>query len=302
VITEATRLLPFNPPLDWQHLLGFIAGRMSAGVEAVEDGVYHRTLEWQGSTGSLSVSLAPQSPHLIATFRGDVARHADTLIIRISHLFDVYAQPSEIAARLSVDPWMATLVSAQPGLRVPGTFSAFELVVRTIVGQQVSVKGATTIVGRMVQRAGTRLEGSPVEHLNWLFPTPEALAQADLHKVGMPNKRIDTVQRLAAAVACGALQLEGLGGDYTRLRQQLLAMPGIGPWTVEYIAMRAWRDPDAWPGSDLVLMNVMTRQDPNLTRLALHTLRADAWKPYRAYAAMHLWNAASQLSGGANGG
>lgn len=300
---QASRHLPFHPPFDWQRMLNFFAARMTAGVEAVIDGVYLRNIEFKGSVGTLSVAMAPSQDHLIATVHGEVSRHIDDLVEPISHMFDLYARPDDIDRRLSLDPWLASLVQKRPGLRVPGAFSGFELVVRTIVGQQVSVKGATTIVGRLVQRAGVQVLESPVEQLAWRFPTPDALARVDLDKIGMPGKRVETLQRVAAAVASGEISLNvSHGDDVAELRRQLLAMPGIGPWTVEYIAMRAWRDPDAWPASDLVLMNLMTQQDASLTRLALHKVRAEAWKPWRAYAAMHIWNSAADGAGKAKGG
>lgn len=299
---QATRLLPFQPPFDWQRMLNFFAARMTAGVEAVIDGAYMRHIEFKGSLGTLSVEMAPQGDHLIATVHDEVSRYVDELIEPISHMFDLYAVPEEIDRRLSSDPWLASLVQRRPGLRVPGSFSGFELVVRTIVGQQVSVKGATTIVGRLVQRAGVPVPDSPFEQLAWRFPTPDALARVDLDKIGMPGKRVETLQRVAAGVASGEISLNVSHGDIAELRRQLLAMPGIGPWTVEYIAMRAWRDPDAWPASDLVLMNLMTLQDPSLTRLTLHKARAEAWKPWRAYAAMHIWNSAADVAGKAKDG
>lgn len=299
---QAIRLLPYKPPFDWPRMLAFFSARLTAGVEAVVDGKYLRNIEHKGLFGTLTVAMAAHSAHLIAIVDGDVSRYIDELIEPISHMFDLYAAPDEIDRCLSADPWLASLVQLRPGLRVPGAFSGFELVVRTIVGQQVSVKGATTIVGRLVQRAGTQLHDSPSEPLGWRFPTPDALAQVDLDKIGMPGKRVQTLQRMAAAVASGEISLDVSHGDFSNLRSQLLAMQGIGPWTVEYVAMRAWRDPDAWPASDLVLMNLMTAQDPGLTRLALHKIRAQVWKPWRAYAAMHIWNSAADVAGKAKGG
>lgn len=289
---QTVRLLPFNPPLDWHRILAFFSGHLTFGVETVMDGVYTRNVEFKGSIGVLSVGKAPGEDYLIATVSGDISRYMDDLIDPISHMFDLYAVPDQIAEGLARDPWLKALVQARPGLRVPGSFSGFELIVRTIVGQQVSVKGATTIIERLVRRAGVQILQDPSAQLGWLFPTPDALAGANLEEIGMPGKRVETLQRVAAAVACGELSLNPPHEDISELRLQLLAMPGIGPWTVEYMAMRAWRDPDAWPASDLVLMNLMTRQDSSLTRLALHKKRAQAWKPWRAYAAMHIWNSA----------
>jgi DNA-3-methyladenine glycosylase II len=250
----------------------------------------------------LTVELAPGGQQLLATAHGEVSQYIDELIVPVSHMFDLYAEPHIIDPSLSQDPWLASLVQRRPGLRVPGAFSGFELAVRTIVGQQVSVKGATTIVGRLVQRAGVQVNEGLHPQLAWRFPTPEALAQANLDKIGMPGKRVDTLQRLAAAVASGELSLDVRHGDLGDVRRQLLAMPGIGPWTVEYIAMRAWRDPDAWPAADLVLMNLMTQQEPSLLRLPQHKARAEAWKPWRAYAAIHIWNSAADAAGKQKGG
>jgi DNA-3-methyladenine glycosylase II len=290
---QATRLLPFHPPFDWQRMLKFFEGHLTAGVEAVVEDTYWRNIEFKGCFGSLSVAKASHENHLIATVHGEVSRFIDDLMAPIAQMFDLSSPSEEIDRNLSADPWLASLVKARPGLRVPGSFSGFELIVRTIVGQQVSVKGATTIIGRLVQRAGSRVDANVIEQLKWQFPTPDALARVNLDKVGMPGKRIETLQRIAAAVASGELVLSVTHDDMEDRRRQLLAMPGIGPWTVEYIAMRAWRDPDAWPASDLVLMNLMTQQNPTLTRLALHKVRAEMWKPWRAYAAIHIWNSAA---------
>lgn len=298
----ASCLIPFHPPFDWQRMLDFFAARMTAGVEAVVEGVYLRNIEFKGSQGALTVEMAPGGQRLLATAHGEVSQYIDELIVPVAHMFDLYAVPEVIDTALSRDPWLASLVQRRPGLRVPGAFSGFELAVRTIVGQQVSVKGATTIVGRLVQRAGVQVSEGLHEQLAWRFPTPVALAQANLDKIGMPGKRVDTLQRLAAEVASGKLSLDVRHGDIGDLRGQLLAMPGIGPWTVEYIAMRAWRDPDAWPAADLVLMNLMTLQEPGLLRLPQHKARAEAWKPWRAYAAMHIWNSAAQVAGRQKGG
>ena len=301
-VLSATRLLPFNPPFDWPRMLDFFAARRTAGVEAVVGGAYLRTLEFKGLFGMLTVEQAPAEHALIMTVQGEVSRYIDELVEPVSCMFDVHANPNEIDRSLSRDPWLASLVQLRPGLRVPGSFSGFELAVRTIVGQQVSVKGATTIIGRLVQRAGVQIPDTPAEQPGWRFPTPDALARANLDKIGMPGKRVDTLQRVAAAVASGELAVSAGQTDITELRRQWLAIPGIGPWTVEYLAMRAWRDPDAWPASDLVLMNLMTLQDASLTRLPLHKARAEAWKPWRAYAALHIWHSAADVAGKAKGG
>jgi DNA-3-methyladenine glycosylase II len=301
-MTQKTIELPFRGPLDWLKMLQFFDSRSSAGVEAVEAGVYRRAIEWAGASGTMEVRLHTRKKCLVALIEGPVARHADNLVAPMNRMFDLQTDPRDVHKCFSSDPWLSPLIESSPGLRVPGTWSAFELVIRTIVGQQVSVKAAATIMGRIVQRAGKRIDGHRHEGTAWRFPTPADLASADLAQIGMPGKRVATVQNVAAAVASGGLPLDKPGVDAPTIRQALLAMPGIGPWTVEYVAMRALRDPDAWPASDLVLMQAITRRDPSLTRATLQRVRTEAWRPWRAYAAMHLWNSVAEQAGLARGG
>ncbi len=301
--TTATTLeLPFKRPFDWTRLIAFIGGRASAGVESVEGGVYRRAIAWRGDDGTVEVRPHERKHRLVVTVQGDVRRHADALAAPLSRMFDVHVDPHAISQCLSRDPMLAPLVEAAPGLRVPGAWSGFELVVRTIVGQQVSVKGASTIMGRIVQRAGRRIDGHPHEGTAWRFPTPSELAAADLEKIGMPGKRIETVQRFAHAVATGALPIDTPGADPEHVKRELLAMPGIGPWTVGYVAMRALRDPDAWPDADLVLMQAIARREPSLIKPAQQRAYTERWRPWRAYAAMHLWNGVAAETGLARGG
>jgi DNA-3-methyladenine glycosylase II len=298
----ATLELPYKAPFDWRRLLRFFGGRATPGVETVEDGAYRRAIEWAGDSGTLSVRGHPRKRCLVASIEGPVSRHADALAAPIAKMFDLHADPKKIGAALAADPWLAPLIEAAPGLRVPGAWSGFELVVRAIVGQQISVKGATTIIGRLVQRAGERIDGHPYENTAWRFPTPAALAAVDLAQIGMPGKRVAALQGFAHAVATGDVPLDSATADASGLRAALLALPGIGPWTVEYVAMRAWRDPDAWPAWDLVLMQSICARDPSLVRPTQQRTRTDAWRPWRAYAAMHLWNEVADRVGAARGG
>jgi DNA-3-methyladenine glycosylase II len=303
----ATVELPFRAPYDWPRVLRFFAGRATPGVEAVENGCYRRAIEWAGASGTLNVSRHPRRRALVATIEGPVSIHARALSTPISRMFDLRADPAAISAHLGADAWLAPLVAAAPGLRVPGAWSAFELVVRAIVGQQVSVKAATTIIGRLVERVGQRIDGHPHALTAWRFPTPAALASADLAGIGMPGKRVAALQGFAQAVASGALVIEtdasaAATADFDAMRAALLALPGIGPWTVEYVAMRAWRDANAWPATDLVLMQSIAARDPALARATQQRARSDAWRPWRAYAAMHLWNEIADRAGAARGG
>ncbi len=300
--------LPFKAPYDWARVLRFFAGRATPGVEAVEDGAYRRAIEWKGASGTMTVVRHPRKHRLVVTVEGEASRHAQALAPHVSTMFDVNADAAAIGAHLARDPWLAPLVQAAPGLRLPGAWSAFELVVRAIVGQQVSVKAATTLIGRLVVRAGERIDGHPHPGTAWRFPSPATLADADLAKIGMPGKRVAALQGLARAVACGDVPIDDIhagriSADALRqARSALLALPGIGPWTVEYIAMRAWRDVDAFPSTDLVLMQSIAARDPSLARASAQRARTEAWRPWRAYAAMHLWNEIADRAGADRGG
>ncbi|NIE66518.1 DNA-3-methyladenine glycosylase 2 family protein [Burkholderia sp. Ax-1719] len=288
-------------------MLRFLAGRATPGVEAVEDGAWLRAIDFNGASGTLAVRRHARKRCLVAQIDGPVSQHAAALAAPLGRVFDIHANPAAIAEGLGADPWLGPLVAAAPGLRVPGAWSGFELVIRAIVGQQVSVKAATTIVGRLVERVGKPIEGHPHARTAWRFPTPADLAAADLTGIGMPGKRIAALQGFAAAVASGEVAIErqdAAAGSATldAMRAALLALPGIGPWTVEYVAMRAWRDADAWPATDLVLMQTITARDPALVRATQQRARTDAWRPWRAYAAMHLWNEIADRAGAARGG
>lgn len=312
----ATLELPFRAPYDWPRVLRFFAGRATPGVETVEDGAWRRAIDFQGASGTLAVRRHARKRCLVVQIDGPVSARAAALAAPLTRMFDLRADPAAVAAHFAADPWLAPLVAAAPGLRVPGAWSGFELVVRAIVGQQVSVKAATTIIGRLVQRVGRRIEGHPHDTTAWRFPTPAALAEADLGGIGMPGKRVAALQGFAQAVASGSVAIERRYADeiaetdataapscnLDTMRAALLALPGIGPWTVEYVAMRAWRDANAWPATDLVLMQAIAARDPALVRPTQQRARSDAWQPWRAYAAMHLWNEIADRAGAARGG
>ncbi|MFT0170831.1 DNA-3-methyladenine glycosylase family protein [Paraburkholderia mimosarum] len=323
---SATLELPFRAPYDWPRVLRFFSGRATPGVEAVEENAWLRAIDFNGASGTLAVRRHARKHCLVVQIDGPVSAHAASLAAPLSRMFDLQADPATIGAHLRTDPWLAPLVAAAPGLRVPGAWSGFELVVRAIVGQQVSVKAATTIVGRLVERVGKRIDGHAHARTAWRFPTPAALAAADLAGIGMPGKRVAALQGFAQAVASGAViverawphtkqpkphakrqsgQIDEIApapADLDAMRAALLALPGIGPWTVEYVAMRAWRDANAWPATDLVLMQAVTARDPALARATQQRARTDTWRPWRAYAAMHLWNEIADRATAARGG
>ena len=273
--------LHFRPPFHWDALLAFLAGRVIPGVEAVESSCYRRTISLKGHSGSLCVSPEKGSSALQIRISFPEPRWLFLIVERLRRMFDLGADPREIAAHLTADPLLARRIEAMPGLRVPGCWDGFELAVRAILGQQVSVKGATTLAGRLVRTFGTTITtGIPLTHL---FPTPEALAEADVARIGLPKKRAETINALARAVSDGRIVFTPIANvdDFqTRLRE----LPGVGNWTAQYIAMRALGDPDAFPASDLGLLRASS--SPNERELAR---RAESWRPWRAYAAMYLW-------------
>ena len=200
---------------------------------------------------------------------------------RVRRLFDLRADPAEIAARLAQDPALAPRVARRPGLRLPGAWDGFELAVRAILGQQVSVKGATTLAGRLVLAFGAPIDAA--RGLTHVFPRAETLAGVDCAAVGLPAARAEAIRRLAVAVARCELVF-GAVADPNRFVEDFMKLPGIGEWTAQYVAMRALGEPDAFPSADLGLLRGAGVAKPKELEA-----RAEAWRPWRAYAAMHLW-------------
>jgi AraC family transcriptional regulator of adaptative response / DNA-3-methyladenine glycosylase II len=207
------------------------------------------------------------------------------LTTRVRRVFDLASDPATIASALRGDPLLAPLVRRRPGLRIPGAWDAFECAVRAVVGQQVSVAAGRTLLTRLVERAGPKL-ARPTGGLTRLFPSPAALASADLRGLGLVPARARTVAALAGAVADGSLVLDGPADE---VRAALVALPGVGEWTAEYVALRGLGEPDAFPAADLVLRRA-AGAGRALTPRAL-AARAEAWRPWRGYAAVHLWEA-----------
>jgi AraC family transcriptional regulator of adaptative response / DNA-3-methyladenine glycosylase II len=279
--------LSYRAPLDWEGLLGFLRPRATAGVEVVTESHYRRTLEIGGETGFLEVQPVAGAPQLLLRLEGSSSAALMPVVERVRRLFDLCADPLQIATDLGRDPDLARRIQARPGIRVPGAWDPFELAVRAVLGQQVTVKGATTLAGRLVRSFGKEIDGNADAGLTHLFPTPEALSQSDLAAIGLPRARADALRTLADAVARGELALasgEGLEEEVERLQR----LTGIGAWTAHYIAMRALGEPDAFPASDLGLRRALGKSGEPLTPAAL-LHRAEAWRPWRAYAAMCLW-------------
>lgn len=276
--------LAYRPPYEWDALLNFLAARATPGVETVTDGVYRRSVALDGQHGVIEIGHAPQARALKLRIRFPEPAALLTIVARVRRMFDLEADPDTIVRHFRHDPLIGALVRRHPGLRIPGAWNGFELAVRAIVGQQVTVAGASRCAGRLAERYGQPLALADAE-LTRIFPVPAALATASLD--GIPAARARAVGALAQAVAADELRIEP-DASPEPLLEQLKSTPGIGDWTAQYIAMRALGEPDALPAADLMLL----RAAGNGSVLKPNQLiaRAEAWRPWRAYAAMHLWH------------
>jgi AraC family transcriptional regulator of adaptative response / DNA-3-methyladenine glycosylase II len=280
--------LSFRPPFDWPALCGFIGARAIAGVESLEAGRYLRTAaivhEGTRHRGWLAIEMSKKKPTLRVSVSTSLAKSLPPLLSRVKALSDVACNPAEIGRTLG------PLARRHPGLRVPGAFDGFELGVRAILGQQVSVAGARTLAGRFAAGFGEPIE-TPFPALTTVFPDAQRVADvspARVSQIGLPAARARTIVILARAVADGSLVLAP-NGDIDAALEKLRALPGVGEWTAQYIAMRALAWPDAFPHTDLALMKALGVKDARRVLAA-----SEAWRPWRAYAVMHLWQSLSE--------
>jgi AraC family transcriptional regulator, regulatory protein of adaptative response / DNA-3-methyladenine glycosylase II len=280
--------LPYRPPFAADTLLAFLSARALPGVEEVRDRTYSRSVRTLAG-GPAVITLTPDDAggHVALELSADHATDPTAFVHDARRAFDLDADPLAIDAKLAEDPTLAPLVGRIPGMRVPGTFEPFELLVRAIFGQQVSVPSARTSLGRFAARYGTPLD-PPVGTLTHLFPIAERVAELPPEAFGMPWERATTIRRVAELVARDGLDLSGASSDETL--NLLGEVRGIGPWTVAYLAMRALRDPDAFMSSDLGVRKGFEALGLPSTPKAIVT-RAERWRPWRAYAVMHLWHA-----------
>ncbi len=278
----ATRL-----PFAGSAVLAFLAAHATPGVEEVVGGTYRRTVD-----GGV-LAATPDATGLTVDLRLEDVRHVGPLVGLARRLFDLDCDPLAVAEVLGADPLLAPALAATPGIRLPGAANGFEAAVRTVLGQQVSVAGATTLAGRLVRAFGPPL-AHPDGGLFARFPDPAALASADLTRIGLTTARAATIASLSIAVADGYLDLSP-AADRDEAMGRLLDLPGVGPWTAAIVAARAWGDPDAFPASDLTLRR--------LTGLETRALlaRSDAWRPWRSYVAFALWAQRRQQPGLPNG-
>ena len=273
-------LLRFRPPFDWKGLLEFLTPRAIPGVEMIEHEIYRRSFQLHNQAGWLQASFDGHAAVALRIHFPD-PRSLFLIVERARRLFDLTADPAEINPHLRRDFLLSASIAACPGMRLPGSWDGFELAIRAILGQQVTVRGASTLAGRLVREFGTPLATN--HGLTHMFPSAARLADADVARIGLPRARANTIRALARAVTAGDIRFDGVA-NVDEWKQCFCAIPGIGDWTAQYVAMRALGEPDAFPAADLGLLHATGLRSPRELEA-----RSQAWRPWRAYAAMHLW-------------
>jgi len=290
---ELSLRLPYQPPYRWNDLAEFLSARAIPGVESFEGGRYRRSFTDGGSPGILEIGPAPGENALELKVPAIGAPELLAISARARRLFDVDADVATIARDLARDPELAPDVRRAPGIRVPGCWDPFEIAVRAVLGQQVTIAAATTLAGRLVRELGEPLS-TPEAGVTHLFPRPGDVARADIARIGIPGKRAAALRALAGAFARG--EIDGQGAkDVEAFVARLTAIPGLGPWTAHYVAMRALSEPDAFPAGDLWLRRLVV-PGTTLPASAVEE-RSAAWRPWRAYAAFYLWRRAAGKEG-----
>ena len=288
---EVVLRLAYRPPYDWGHMQDFLARRALTGVERVDAAGYARTLACPGGHALIAVRALTGADALELRVAGAPPSALLPLASAARRVFDLAGDPARIGAELAADPLLGPLVAQRPGLRIPGAWDPFECAVRAVLGQQVSVAAGRTFAARLVERCGAPLRAG-AEGLTHLFPAPASLAHANLEGLGITATRVAALKALARAVLEQRVDFGAAPGE---VAAALAALPGIGPWTAQYVALRALGEPDAFPYGDWVLRRVAA--PPGSAMLSAHELeeRARRWRPWRGYAAVHLWRAAGPI-------
>jgi AraC family transcriptional regulator of adaptative response / DNA-3-methyladenine glycosylase II len=290
--------LSYRPPYDFAAMLDFLRTRALPGVEHVDADAYARVIAPLGdgeAPGWLRVSRWPGDEHALKLeVHGAPPSRLLEIVGRVRRMFDLDAEPQTIASALSVHPRLHAMLRERPGLRLPSGWDGFEIAVRAIIGQQVSVAAARTVAARIAQRFGQPLALPGAEALTHLFPSAHAIADADLAGIGLTGARAQTLRTVARAVLDGAVDFRS-DSTLEDFVARWTALPGIGPWTAQYIAMRALGHPDAFPAEDLVLQRALPRDGSRLSARAL-LAQAEAWRPWRAYSVIHLWRDSAQAA------
>jgi len=281
------------------QLLRFFTARAIPGVEVVHEGRYLRSVRVDGVDSV--IDLRDGDGHVLLTVHGAGTRSLLPIIQRVRGIFDLDASPVDVSRVLNLDPRLRHLLQMQPGVRVPGVWDGFELTVRAILGQQISVAAATTLSGRLATRYGESLnvavpDVSDAGRPHTVFPAPESLLRARLGDLGIIRSRADTIRRVSKAVVEGDINFDP-SQDTAEFCKSLVAIKGIGEWTAQYVAMRALKDPDAFPHTDLGLLRAFDAPNRERMKPADLKARSAAWQPWRAYAAILLWSSDANSGG-----
>jgi len=283
-----TLRLSYRPPLAFPEMLAFLTRRAIPGIERVGTDSYERVIGFANDTVCIRVTSTPDKPELRLEISRTDPRGIPEIVRRVRRLFDLDADMRAIHAVLRDDSLLASGVCRRPGLRVPGGWDGFEIMVRAVLGQQVSVACATTLAGRLIERFGEHRD-NPIKGLDRVFPTPERLVKAPLETIGLPRSRAVTLRAVAEAALDGRLDFRP-GQRLDDFVESLTVLPGIGSWTAHYVAMRALSHPDAFPAGDLIVQRMLCRSRRLSERETEN--RSQAWRPWRAYAVLHLWHLA----------
>jgi AraC family transcriptional regulator of adaptative response / DNA-3-methyladenine glycosylase II len=284
--TSLSLRLAYRPPLDFPAMLTFLRKRAIPGIEIIGEKTYERVLGAGATSTFIRVSADAARPELKLEIVNADPRAIPDIVRRVRRIFDLDADLGAVAVVLAQEPLLEKALRRRPGLRVPGGWDGFEVAVRAVLGQQISVAAATTFASRLVDAYGRRREdGRP--GLDREFPTPAALSEAPVESIGVPKSRAATIRSLAAAVMDGRVSFSA-GQRLSDFVDSLVALPGIGPWTAHYLAMRGLGQPDAFPAGDLVLQQMLGGEKRLSERET--EARSQAWRPWRAYAVLHLWH------------
>jgi len=287
--------LRYRPPYDWPAMLAYLRGRAISGVERLDGERYLRSVAHGGEVGTVEIVHVPERESLAATIRFPSVQALPAIVARVRRVFDLGADVTGIGAHLAKDQLLAPLVAKRPGLRVPGGWDGFELAVRAVLGQQVTVEAGRRLAEQLVQACGAALPGTiGGQGVSRVFPTAAQVAAADLSVLGMPGSRRATLHAIAEAALAEPRLFEPLA-TIEETVARLCAIRGVGDWTAHYIALRAAREPDAFPASDVGLLRGAADRKGVRPSAAELCARAERWRPWRAYAAQHLWVADAEL-------
>lgn len=278
----------YQPPYDWSAMYAYLAARAIDGVEEVTNGYYRRTVSHEANCGVIEVTDNPRRHGLAVRIRFPNVRALPAIILRVRRMFDLYADVNRIAAHLAKDPALACRIAERPGLRAPGGWDGLELAVRAVLGQQISVEAARQLAARLVRICNRRAQAVADDGLCYLFPDARAVAGSDLTALGMPGARKNTLKALAQASVNDPGLFEP-AGSVEEAVARLRTIPGVGEWTAQYIALRALRENDAFPATDIGILRAAAKLEGSAVSAAQILQRAEQWRPWRGYAAQHLW-------------